>query len=71
MLTMYQLGFSYQNEIPAVYSLGTLGMAGVVQAPVFTVWLFSVALDLKFSPLHFVSEVSNSFWEEINLFLQN
>lgn len=46
-------------------------MAGVVQAPVFTVWLFSVALDLKFSPLHFVSEISNSFWEEINLFLQN
>lgn len=35
MLAMYQLGVCYQNEIPAVYSLGTLGMARVMQAPVF------------------------------------
>lgn len=42
MLTMYQLDVCYQNEIAAVCSLGTLGMAGVVQAPVFTEFGYSV-----------------------------
>lgn len=42
MLAMYQLDVCYQNEIPAVYSLSTLGRAGVVQALVFTEFGYSV-----------------------------